>query len=269
MEMENQETQKKPNQHGKKVLGSAILLVGLALLAKQMGVNFPNWLISWPMALIVFGIANGFKHQFKTNGWIIMILVGSIFLAEKIMPELSVSQYTWPLILIGLGVFFIFGKGFKKGECKRRRKFEDRFGSPNTDNFAYAETPKNEEPATEKNEYHAAGEEYIDSVSVFGGTKKNILSKNFKGGDVTNIFGGAELNFYHADINGVVVLDVVQIFGGTKIIVPPSWEVVTEMAAVFGGIDDKRSLNQILTDKSKVLLIKGTSIFGGIDIRNF
>jgi hypothetical protein len=45
--------------------------------------------------------------------------------------------------------------------------------------------------------------------------------------------------------------------------------VVTEMAAVFGGIDDKRSLTQVLTDKSKVLVIKGTSIFGGIDIRNF
>ncbi len=271
--METKDLKNRPTQHGKKVLGSAILLIGLALLAKQMGVDFPRWLISWPMLLIVIGIANGVKHQFRNNAWIILILIGSVFLAEKIMPELSVSQYTWPLILIGLGIFFIFGKGFKRGDCKRNKRWEN-FGDYKTkpDEFAYTdytETPKNEEPATEKNEYHVAGEEYIDSVSVFGGTKKSILSKNFKGGDITNIMGGAELNFYHADIKGVVVLDVVQIFGGTKIIVPPSWEVVTEMAAVFGGIDDKRSLNQVLTDKSKVLVIKGTSIFGGIDIRNF
>jgi predicted membrane protein len=267
--MENPEIEKRPNQHGKKVLGSAILLVGLVLLAKQMGVALPSWLFSWPMLLIFIGVVSGIKHQFKTGGWIMMILIGAVFLAERIFPELSVTQYTWPVILIGLGVFFIFGKGFKKHDCKRRRRWEQRYGNLPTDNFAYAETPKNEEPATEKKKYHVAGEEYIDSVSVFGDTKKSILSKNFKGGDVTNIMGGAELNFYHADINGVVVLEVVQIFGGTKIIVPPSWEVVTEMAAVFGGIDDKRSLTQVLPDKSKVLVIKGTSIFGGIDIRNF
>ena len=271
--MENSDLKNRPTQHGKKVLGTAILIIGLVLLAKQIGVQFPNWLISWPVLLIVIGIANGVKHQFRNNAWIILILIGSVFLAESIIPELSVSQFTWPLILIGLGVFFIFGKGFKRGNWKRNRRwkdFQDKQTSPNEFAYTdYTEAPKNEQPTEEKDEYHAVGEEYIDSVSVFGGTKKNILSKSFRGGDVTNIFGGAELNFYHADITGVVTLDVVQIFGGTKIIVPPSWEVVTEMAAVFGGIDDKRSLNQVLTDKSKVLLIKGTSIFGGIDIRNF
>lgn len=268
--MENPEIEKRANRHGKKVLGSVILLVGLALLARQMGAQLPSWLFSWPMILIVIGIASGIKHQFKTNGWIIMTLIGAVFLAERIYPELSVTQYTWPLVLIGFGIFFIFGKGFNHDNCKRRRKWEKRYGNPHTDNFAYAETPKNEEPVTEKNEYQVAGEEYIDSVSVFGGTKKSILSKNFRGGDVTNIMGGAELNFSHADINGVVVLEVTQVFGGTKIIVPPSWEVVTEISTtIFASIDDKRSLNQVLTDKSKVLVIKGTSVFGGIDIRNF
>ncbi len=92
--MENPELENRPNQHGKKVLGSAILLIGLVLLAKQMGVQFPKWLLSWPMILIVIGIASGIKQQFKTNGWIIMVLVGAVFLAERIFPALSVSQYT-------------------------------------------------------------------------------------------------------------------------------------------------------------------------------
>ncbi|HET8829025.1 MAG TPA: DUF5668 domain-containing protein [Pelobium sp.] len=268
--MENPEIEKRPNQHGKKVLGSAILIIGLALLARQMGAQLPSWLFSWPMLLIFLGLVSGIRHKFRTNTPMVWILIGLVFLAERIYPELSVSQYTWPVILIGFGIFFIFGKGFKHNDCKRRRKWEELYGNPHTDHFAYAEKPKNEEPVTEKNEYHVAGEEYIDSVSVFGGTKKSILSKNFKGGDVTNIMGGAELNFSHADINGVAVLEVTQVFGGTKIIVPPSWEVVTEISTtIFAGIDDKRSLSQVLTDKSKVLVIKGTSVFGGIDIRNF
>ncbi len=45
-------------------------------------------------------------------------------------------------------------------------------------------------------------EDYIDAVTVFGGVKKNILSKNFRGGDVTTFMGGTELNLTHADIQG-------------------------------------------------------------------
>jgi predicted membrane protein len=81
--------------------------------------------------------------------------------------------------------------------------------------------------------------------------------------------GGTEINLTNADINGVVVLDVTQIFGGTKIFIPATWDVSSEMAAIFAGIDDKRSLVNVIPDRSKLLVIKGTSIFGGIEIRNF
>lgn len=268
--MENSEIRSKSSQTSKKIVGSIVLLVGVVLLLKEMHVDLPSWLISWPMLVVVIGIGQGFKHRFQNIGWIFIVLVGAAFLVERIAPDSSASQYTWPIILIGLGVFFIFGKGLNKNECKRRRRWQQQYGKYFEEgDITNPQTEKNEDPTGKCGDYQSAGEEYIDSTSVFGGTKKKILSKSFKGGDVTNIMGGAELNFYHADIQGVAVLDVVQIFGATKIIVPPSWEVVTEMAVVFAGIDDKRSLNQVLTDKSKVLVIKGASIFGGIDIRNF
>lgn len=268
--MENTEIQNKQPKNGKRAVGAAILVIGLALLAKQLGAQFPSWVFTWPMLLIVIGIASGVKHQFKNSSWLILILIGGVFLIERIIPELSVAKFTWPVILIGVGIFFIFGRGFKSNNCKRNRRWQSDYNRyQSSADYSYAESPKNDDPVDDKFRYHATGEEFIDSVSVFGGTKKNILSKDFKGGDVTNIMGGAELNFYNADINGVVVLDIVQVFGGTKIVIPPTWDVVSEMAAVFGGIDDNRSLTQVLPDKSKVLVIKGTSIFGGIEIRNF
>lgn len=268
--MENLETQNKSSNNGKKVVGVTILVIGLALMAKQLDVALPNWLLSWPMLLIVIGIASGIKHQFKNATWLILILIGSVFLVEKLDPELSVAKFTWPIILIGLGVFFIFGRGFNNGNCKKNKKWGNvNSNFQNNPTYNFSEAPKNDDPKAQENEYHAMGDEYVDSVSVFGGAKKNILSKNFKGGEVVNIFGGAELNLYHSDINGLVILEVVQVFGGTKIVIPPTWDVISEMAAIFGGIDDNRSLTQVLQDKSKVLLIRGTSIFGGIEIRNF
>ena len=111
-------------------------------------------------------------------------------------------------------------------------------------------------------------EDFIDTTSVFGGVHKKIVSKNFKGGDVTTFLGGTELDFTQADINGVVRLDVTQIMGGTKIIVPPHWEVRSQVTAVFAGFEDKRQQPAGL-NPDKILIIEGTSIFGGIELKNY
>jgi hypothetical protein len=51
--------------------------------------------------------------------------------------------------------------------------------------------------------------------------------------------------------------------------VPADWDVKSDIVAIFGGIEDKRSLESISINPGKVLLLKGTSIFAGIEIRNF
>ena len=108
----------------------------------------------------------------------------------------------------------------------------------------------------------------LTATTVFGGIHKNILSKNFKGGDITIFMGGAELNLSQADIQGTAALDITQIMGGTKIIVPPNWEVRSQVTSVFGNIEDKRQ-NISATNPEKVLIIDGSSVFGGIEIRNY
>jgi len=56
--------------------------------------------------------------------------------------------------------------------------------------------------------------------------------------------------------------------GGTKIIVPPNWEVRSEVTALFAGFEDKRQ-QPLTANPDKVLIIDGTSIFGGIELKNF
>jgi hypothetical protein len=60
----------------------------------------------------------------------------------------------------------------------------------------------------------------------------------------------------------------VQIFGGAKLIVPPHWQIRSEMVAVFGGIEDKRA-PQNSYDEDKVVILNGTTFFGGIEIRSY
>lgn len=112
-------------------------------------------------------------------------------------------------------------------------------------------------------------EDIIDTVSVFSGTHKNIFSKNLKGGDIVVVFGGCDLNLTQADFQGTVVIDVVAIFGGVKIVVPPSWKVRSEMTAIFGGLEDKTSIMPYGAESNKTVVLRGFALFGGVDIKNF
>ncbi len=66
-----------------------------------------------------------------------------------------------------------------------------------------------------------------------------------------------------------MVLEVNNVFGGTKIIIPSNWDVKNEVTALFGGIEDKRSLNNIIPDADKTILLKGACVFGGIEVSNY
>ncbi len=113
----------------------------------------------------------------------------------------------------------------------------------------------------------SSSEDYIDATVVLGAVQKNIVSKNFSGGDITVFMGGTEINLTQADIQGTAIMDITQIMGGTKLIVPPHWEVQTRITSVFGNVEDKRVPGQVIKDK--ILILDGTSVFGGIEIRSY
>ena len=245
----------KHQRHGHIWTGLIILIIGVAALLKAIAVPLPNWLFTWPMLIILIGIFSGVKSGFRGYSWLFMVIVGGAFLAGYIIPDLETKKFIWPSVLILIGLAFILMPRSKHWNCTPK---EEKKNSA----FINVEAGVIDEAQNSK-------EDILDTTSIFGGIKKNILSKNFKGGDVTNIMGGTELNFSQADIKGEVVLDMTQIFGGTKIVVPSDWDVKSDIVAIFGGIEDKRSMESNNINPNKALLLKGTSIFAGIEIRNF
>jgi predicted membrane protein len=238
--------------------GLFVLGIGVLLLAKQSGAFFPDWFFTWPMLLIAIGVFTGLRHGFRGGAWFVLILLGGIFLIDDLSPAVNLRHYIWPLVIMCIGLMILFKpnrfKRFRNGRRFRRgfERWHEQYGpiSPNE--------PEN-----------YSGEDFIDVTSVFGGVKKIIVSKNFKGGDITNFMGGTEVNLTQADFQGTVTIDATNIFGGTKLVVPASWDVKSEVTAIFGGMEDKRDLHAIKPDPNKQLIIDGTCMFGGIEIRNF
>ncbi|MEP7145244.1 MAG: DUF5668 domain-containing protein [Ferruginibacter sp.] len=245
---------------GGRVIGGLILVaIGAALLLRNMGFFMPVWIFKWPMILIVIGIFIGFKSNFRNNAWFILIAVGGYFLINEFIPELGLRPMFWPIMIIVLGVAFILRPG--------RNKWVDMKNDPNDNKWENL-------PGTTKD--YLTGSPSLDSSdyliirSVFSGVNKMVVSKNFQGGRISCVFGGAEIDLSQADINGQVMIKLEMVFGGAKLVVPPHWTIQNNIDGAFHAVDDKRSFNPSATiNPDKVLILKGSAVFGGIEIRSY
>jgi len=241
-----------------RVLGGFILIgVGLILFLDKMGCYFPDWVFTWKMLLIVIGFYVGARHVFRGTGWLIPIIIGGLFLAEDLIPGFAIGQFVWPIVIVVIGLFMIFRPKRMDYAHRWERKWKRRYRHQH-DWRKYA---------SGYDTFNSA-EDRMDAVVVFGSEKKNIISKDFKGGEMTCVFGGAEINLTQADINGKVILEINQVFGGTKLIIPPHWRIQPETVTFMGNIEDRR-MNTKDSDPNKILVLRGSSVFGAIHISSY
>lgn len=269
--MDNNIQPQQPQNRSRVIVGVALLGFGCILLLKQLDVFLiPDDVELWPLWLIFAGLLIGARGRFHKPSSFILIALGCIFLVTN---NISGSEHViWPLGIIAFGLWIIarkrapYDKNYWEKEAHKwdwRSHVGPNAGVPPTSDSTYT-NPTQPNPSA-----RPMGDDYLDAVSVFGGVKKMILSKDFKGGEIVNVFGGAELDFTQADINGTVIIDITQIFGGVKMVVPANWQVVSDLSAVFASVDDKRIRSVAPLNSDKILVLKGVSIFAGIDIRSF
>ena len=255
--MENTNHKGLANSSSKVWAGAIIIAVGALLLFRNFGISMPSYIFHWSNILILIGLFIGIKHNFRNGAGMVLIIIGGFFtLQEALGAYMDFEKIGWPILIIVLGLFLIFKprNQFKKG-------WKNRFQPEEAQSFQ--ETP--DFSGTKKKRDN----DFLDSTNVFGGSHQAVYSKNFKGGEITAVFGGCDVNLTQADFEGEVVLDVTAIFGGAKIIVPASWQVKHEVTAIFGGLDDKRPIILNGEQKTKVLVVKGIALFGGVDIRSY
>jgi predicted membrane protein len=259
---ENQKTEKdemmkhweRAHNRGKIIGGLILVVIGSIFLLREMGTPIPNWILSWKMLLIIIGVFVGFKHNFEKAGWIIPVLIGSAFLIQDFLPDFRISHFFWPILIIIFGILMIFKP---KRSQKKWEKYEKWHKHDQWEDW-------------KQQAAHETGEDYIEANAIFGSVKKNIVSKNFKGGEVNAVFGGCEINLMQAEIQGKIVLEMNQVFGGTKLIVPAHWEIHSELTAVLGSVEDKRpQVARFGNNNGAILILRGSAVFGGIDINSY
>jgi hypothetical protein len=242
-------------KHGALIVGIAVVAFGVILLLDQEGVvrAWDFWLF-WPVVLIVVGLVKvlrsggGPDKPMDAAGALwgtVEIVFGVVFLLGALgYPRFSFS-HTWPLLIVGLGLWVLY----------------QRFGKE-----------PGEEASLGSGFYRRLTDSSLDfnRVDVFGGGKVRVTSKNFRGGKWLAVFGGSEIDFHNAEMEGnEAVLEVLAVFGGGELIIPRNWEVQVHGVAFFGGHNDETE--RPLVDAGaprKVLVIKGAWILGGFNVKN-
>jgi hypothetical protein len=196
----------------------------------------------WPLIIIAVGLGHliqaGEKRRFWTGLYI--TAVGCLFQASKLGLisglELRLKNI-WPFLMVLLGVMLL-----ERHFCGSGR-------------------------------IEPGDSDYIRHTAILGGGDYRYSSKNLKGGEITAILGGCSLDLRNADMAGdEMLLDTFAAMGGIEIRVPDHWIVQVMGTPILGGMENKagREWNTNSEENQKPrkkLLVKGTAIMGGVEIK--
>ncbi len=223
---------------------------------------------------------------------LLFILIGGILFLRisniELPFELPHYLFTWPMILIILGIYFFFSRENRitglilfliGGAFLSKYIFEVTMGT--VIQFAipvllvlagilllFPRTFLKKKRFSESKT--SIKDNRLKAVHIFSDGSNLIESESYEGGEVVCIFGDSDIIFSKSVTSqGAMALDIVCIFGGCTVYVPEDWTVITDISNIFADIKDKRHQSDptIITDPDKVLHIKGTLLFSGVKIR--
>ncbi len=216
-------------------IGFALLMIFLGALflfdnLDLYDLHIPYYFTKWYTFLFLVGLFLLLVRE-KSGPGITLLIIGAVFFTADVIDVRIWSL--WPVALIAVGIAILF----------RRRNVPD---TPNTG---------------------AHPMDTIDEVAIFGGVERTVHSQKFKGGKLSAIFGGVEVDLSKAKLEpGDHVIDLFVLFGGGTIYVNPEMNVEVRVTSIFGGYSDERGgIN--LEDEGSKLIITGTVLFGGGEVK--
>ncbi len=218
------------------ILGLLFTLDNLDILAAR------DYLRFWPLALMALGTAKFFEPSRPSSqvAGALFFAVGSVILLRNLNVIHFHLAALWPLVLVLIGATMLW-----------RVVTRDRIADSD-------------------------GESNVSAVAILSGVERSVNSQDFRGGELTAIMGGCEIDMRQAFIRAEqAVVDVFAFWGGIEIRVPEDWIVVVHGFPLLGGFSDSTRFRRSddfarsTTDGSmKRLVIKGFVIMGGVEVKN-
>ena len=226
-------------------VGLAIIFLGvLAALDNLRVFQHVSLIRLWPLVLVVMGLTRLGQNK-PERGIPGPILIGAgAFLLLLTFGGENLAEFVGPFFIVLLGIFIVT-KALQKNRSV---------------------------PAE-----LASHDNFLSGTAIFGGAKRRPATPGFKGGDMTAIFGGFELDLRSTTLDGETVrVDVFILFGGGEIRVPQGWDVAMKGTTIAGAFEDKtlhlpapEVLDGVLPPATRpTLVLTGLALFGGLTVTN-
>lgn len=242
--------------------GVVLLVIGVLFLLGNMGyVNTDEMLRFWPVILIALGVMKLVEShdQFRSGAGIFWIVIGSLFLIGNLHILRIAMHDLWPVVLIGFGCLMLWRSAMFRREREQwtRPRPEPRPQEPFKAGFT---TEESKGPPPSSNSV-------LSATAILGGVERQNNSQDFRGGNVTAIMGGIEIDLRWASITPPheAVMEVFAMWGGIEIRVPADWTVISQVQPILGGFEDSTTPPR---DESKRFILRGSVIMGGIEVKN-
>lgn len=230
---------------GKQVFGIILVLLGAGFLLDQIGlINFGNVInLYWPMILILIAVVGLFNKRSSKTGNLIVLLLGVMLQVNNLdILDVNLFKLVVPILLIILGLKVLFSKGI---DFEKNVVIEVDSQNVNTNSVK--------------------SQPFIKETALLSGLTIKNHSQEFRGGDITAVMGGIDLDLRSAKIiDKEAILDITTIMGGIDILVPADWRVEIKGSPVLGGISNK---SQNTDPHAPLLKIKASVILGGMDVK--
>ncbi len=186
-----------------------------------------------------------FDAELLLRYWpLVLVLLGVLYLADAsrralgvfclafglllLLPRIAHLSFfsLWPLILIGIGVVIVLrALGFQTAE-------------------------------------QLAGSAMVNVLTT---RKLQVRAEELDGKRILSFMGGADLELAGpGDDPTPVAIEVLSMWGGTTLRIPPGWEVHCEAFPIMGGVENKASS----TTGGRKLMVRGLVVMSGIEIKN-
>jgi len=213
--------------NSKKIGGIVLLFIGASILLDQLSIFSSSGIIGkyWPLGVIFTGMYLYNEKNITEKNALIIIGVGLIFQ----LNNLGMFSFL-PIGL--LWPIVLIGAGF----------------------YLFTNQSVN-----------IGNDGDLNIFCLFSGVENKNLSKNFNGGNIFVMFGGAELDLRQAEMSSekLATIDVFCMFGGVEIMLPQQWNAENHIFPIFGGVDNKIHNRE---ENSKFLKVNGFTAFGGVEL---
>lgn len=218
--------------------GVVLIAIGLLLGLNAFGITsieifFDGW---WTLFIIVPCVIGLISGNDKT-GSLIGLCIGVFLLlcCQNILNFNMLWKLIVPAIIIIFGLKMIFSNLMDRGSAETMQRIKENNGQ-----VRYG-------------------------TATFSGENMNFSGEVFEGAELNAIFGGLKCDLRNAVIEEDCLIQASAIFGGIDILVPNNINIKVSSNSIFGGISNKTANQR--NEAAPTLYIKGTCIFGGVDIK--